>query len=315
MATPTQVLGGSAGIDEPIGPFAVVIGNFDGVHQGHARLIDRAKEHAERYDCGVLIYTFHPHPAAVLSPMGGPELIETVGQRVERLAEHGVDAVLVEVFDEYYASQSPETFLRDILATKLQARAVIVGTAFRFGKGRSGDVELMKRLGEELGFVVDPVELLELDGEPVSSSRIREAVRDGDVQLAAKLLGRPFAVGGLVMRGDQRGTELGFPTANIGTHNELWPAVGVYAGYVIAEELGRREACINVGYSPTFQVKKLRIEAHILDFEPRPLYGMPVEVSFFRRLRDEKKFSDRAALKSQIEQDLAATRAILGNAR
>ncbi|MEM6274453.1 MAG: bifunctional riboflavin kinase/FAD synthetase [Myxococcota bacterium] len=305
-----QIFGGSAGIAEPIGPYAVVIGNFDGFHLGHQMLIEEVKRRAHSDALPTLAYTFHPHPASVLAAEGGPPLIEPLELRVERLAHAGFDATLIEPFSTAFASLSPEEFLSGIMSRTLQARHIVVGENFRYGHKAAGDVKRMRERGPELGFDAVGLPMVAINGAPVSSTRIRRALRDGDVALATALLGRPFAVTGLVMRGDQRGTEIGFPTANVATYNELLPCEGVYAARIGAEFRGH-PAVVNIGFAPTFSRSQLKIEAHLLDFEARPLYGKTMEVQFVERIRRERRFDSAESLVEQIAEDVERTRRVL----
>lgn len=306
-----QILAGSARIHSPLGPYAVVIGNFDGVHLGHQALIAEVRERAEADGLPMLAYTFHPHPATVLSPKGGPALIEPLELRVERLAGAGFDATLIEPFSEEFARITADEFLEDILAGKLQARHVVVGENFRYGNRAVGDIELMRRRGPELGFEAVGLPMVAVDGAPASSSRIRHALREGDVELAQKLLGRAFAVTGVVMRGDRRGTEMGFPTANVATHSEMLPLTGVYAARVSGEVGMGYPAVVNIGYAPTFDRGDLTLEVHLIDFPARPLYGKVLEIEFLHRIRGEQKFDGVEALVSQIGRDVASAKSLL----
>ena len=268
---------------------AVAIGSFDGVHLGHRRVLDAARDDGRRLG----VVTFDPHPRAVLG--GGVELLSTPARRLELLAEAGVDDVLVLRFDESLAALSAEEFAHDVL----QAAGVDVVTAgetFRFGHGRTGDLALLERLG----FEVRPVPI----AESISSSRIRTLLHEGDVRAAAHLLGRPAEVEGTVIRGDARGRALGFPTANLDVPADLLvPPDGVYAGAA----LGRR-AAISIGTNPHFGGRERRVEAHLLDFDD-DLYGERLVVELWEGLRPQATFATEAELVETIAADVARTRA------
>lgn len=307
-----QVFGGSQNVATGSGPYAVGIGIFDGVHRGHRALLQKVIDLGARDDLKTLAYTFDPHPAHVLSPKTAPSLIEPVEARLERLEGLGFAAALVEPFSRDLAEVAAETFVHHVLVAKLQARHVVVGADFAFGRDRVGTVEFLQSIGSRVGFEVHPVPLVSYAGAPVSSTRIRKLVSAGEVRSAAELLGRPFSLSGVVLRGHQRGTGLGFPTANIEPHNELMPMPGVYAARVLGPGEKPLAAVVNVGFSPTFGVGRLRVETHILDFPARPLYGMTIGVDFVDRLRDEQRFGGVDALADQIRLDIAAARRVFG---
>jgi riboflavin kinase/FMN adenylyltransferase len=289
----------------------VAIGNFDGVHVGHQALAARAVQEARRAGGAALALTFDPHPARILAPERAPRTLLTLEQRAELLGGLGVDLVAVLPFDAAVAAMTPVEFARAILQQRLQAAAVVVGRHFRFGRGRAGDVSLLERLAPELGFHVAPVEPVILDGEPVSSSRIRKAIADGDVAAAKRLLGREPFLDGRVVRGEGRGRELGVPTANLEALNELLPAPGVYAGRVVLPgESQGRPAVVNIGSRPTFGGGALTLEAHILSFAG-DLYDRSLRLHLAARLRDERRFASKQALVEQIRDDVAQARAIL----
>lgn len=306
-----QVLAGSNSIPAGSGPYAVGIGIFDGVHRGHRTLLGKVLELAKQDGVQSLAYTFHPHPAHLLAPKNAPLLIEPIEMRLERVAGMGFSAALIEPFTRELADMPAETFVHHVLLAKLQARHVVVGADFAFGKDRTGNVSFLEDMGARLGFGVHPVPLLAYAGSPVSSTRIRRLVAAGEVRSANDLLGRPFSLSGVVLRGHQRGAKLGFGTANIEPHNELMPLPGVYAARV-SGPVENAPAVVNVGYSPTFNVGKLRVEAHILDFESRPLYGLTIDVDFIDRLRDERRFNGVEELVDQVKLDIAAARRIFG---
>lgn len=305
-----QILGGSQSIPPGSGPYALGIGIFDGVHLGHQVLLRRVLTLAHAEGLPSLAYTFNPHPARVLNPTHAPQLIEPVEKRLERIGTLGFEAALVEPFNRELAAMPAEQFVSDILVARLRARHVVVGKDFTFGHERRGNVELLRQLGGAAGFEVHAIPLLRFEGRVVTSSEIRKAVAAGDMRTAAQLLGRPFALEGMVRRGDQRGTKLGFPTANVETHNELVPMTGVYACRV-GGPFEARPAVVNLGYSPTFGGSKLKIEAHVLDFPHQPLYGLVLSIDFIEKLRDEQRFDDVEALKAQIARDVARGREVL----
>jgi riboflavin kinase/FMN adenylyltransferase len=261
-----------------------------------------------------VVLTFDPHPSRVLSPERAPASLMTVGQKAEALFALGVDVVAVLPFTAEIAALSPEAFARQVLREAVGARLVVVGTNFRFGKDRGGDLAELRRLGQALGFEVEGVDPVLHEGVPISSTRVREALARGAVEAVLPLLGRPFFVDGRVVRGDGRGRTLGIPTANLQVENETIPRSGVYAGWVrLGGETGARAAAVNVGRRPTFGGALSTVEAHLLDFDG-DLYGRALRLSFVARIRDEQAFAEVAALVAQIKRDLEATRALLERA-
>ncbi|HET9298638.1 MAG TPA: bifunctional riboflavin kinase/FAD synthetase [Candidatus Polarisedimenticolaceae bacterium] len=284
-------------------PAALALGNFDGVHLGHQAVLQHVQAAARAREARAVLVTFDPHPAEVLAPERRPRLLQTKRQKLAALEEAGVDAVLVLPFDLAMAALSAEEFL-ERLGTALIPRSIHVGTGFRFGRERQGDVALMRAVGARRGFTVDEVPPVEVDGARVSSSRIREAVLGGRVELARGLLGRPYALEGRVVRGEGRGATLAFPTANLAVENELPPLRGVYVSETVALAL-RWPSVTNVGVRPTFDGSRLTVESHLIDYEG-DLYGERVEARFLARLRDERRFPDPSALADQIARDRAA---------
>lgn len=305
-----QIFTGSGGIVDSVGPYAVAIGNFDGIHVGHQALLEEVLRRGRKDQLPTLAYTFHPHPATVLSKADGPLLIEPLELRIERLADKGFDATLIEPFDVEFATVTAEDFVGDILHQKLRAKHVVVGEDFSFGHRAQGNTKMLTEMGEALGFETASIPFVTREGEPVSSTRVRKAVQNGDVTLASCLLGRSFSVTGLVMRGHQRGSDIGFPTANVATYHELLPREGVYAARVGGEFEGAA-AVVNIGYAPTFDRLDLRLEVHILDFESRPLYGRMMEIHFIERMRDEQHFPSQESLATQIAKDIQRARELL----
>jgi riboflavin kinase/FMN adenylyltransferase len=288
----------------------VALGNFDGVHLGHQAVLRRAVEEGRRREVRVVAATFDPHPRAVLVPGSEPRLLTTLELRREALLGYGADEVWVIRFDEELSRKGPEDFVRDVLVGEIGAGAVVVGENFRFGHRAAGDVGDLGRLMEAFGGEAYAVPVRsELGEAPISSTRIRALVGGGEVVEAAKLLGRPYVLRGEVVVGDRRGRSIGFPTANVLPDPALVvPARGVYAGFVRVGK-GRHAACTNIGVAPTFARGESRVEAHLLDFEG-DFYGRVVDVSFVRRIRQEKRFSGVKELKEQIARDVAEARRI-----
>jgi riboflavin kinase/FMN adenylyltransferase len=305
-----QVYGASSSVPVGSGPYAIGLGIFDGVHRGHRALLGRVLELAARDNVQALAYTFHPHPSKLLAPASAPRLIEPIETRLDRFAALGFAAALVEPFTAELAAMSAEAFIADVLVGRLRARHVVVGEDFTFGTKRSGNVEMLRDAGKRFGFEVHPMGLVRYAGLPVTSTRIRHLIDEGDVLSAGHLLARPFSLTGVVLRGHQRGTAMGYPTANIEPHNELVPINGVYVARVSGAGLESAPAVVNIGTSPTFNVNRWRVEAHILDFPPRPLYAATITVDFIERLRDELRFNGTDELVAAIDRDVADARAV-----
>jgi riboflavin kinase/FMN adenylyltransferase len=288
----------------------VALGNFDGVHLGHQAVLQRAVEEGRRRGVRVVAATFDPHPRTVLVPGSEPRLLTTLELRREALMRYGADEVRVIRFNEELSRRSPEEFVRDVLIGEIGAGAVVVGENFRFGYRAAGDVGDLGRLRGGFGGEAYAVPVRsELGETPISSTRIRALVGGGEVVEAARLLGRHYVLRGEVVVGDRRGRSIGFPTANVLPDRALVvPARGVYAGFVRVGK-GRHAACTNIGVAPTFARGKSRVEAHLLDFGG-DLYGRVVDVSFVRRIRQEKRFSGVEELKEQIARDVEAARRI-----
>jgi riboflavin kinase/FMN adenylyltransferase len=288
----------------------VALGNFDGVHLGHRAVVRRAVEEGRRRGAKVVAATFDPHPRVVLAPGSEPRLLTTLEMRREELLGYGVDEVWAIRFDETLSKKSPEDFVRDVLVGEIGASAVVVGENFRFGHRAAGDFRELERLMRGFGGEAYAVRVRSEDGEaPISSTRIRRLVGEGEVAEAAKLLGRPYVLRGEVVMGDKRGRTIGFPTANVLADPALVvPARGVYAGFV---RVGKDTyaACTNIGVAPTFERRESRVEAYLLGFEG-DLYGREVDVSFLQRIREEKRFSGVEELKTQISRDVEAARRI-----
>jgi riboflavin kinase / FMN adenylyltransferase len=292
---------------------AVTVGNFDGVHRGHQALVAQAVADARASGGTAVVLTFDPHPSRVLAPERAPATIMTLEQKAERLLGLGVDRVAVLPFTPSLAAQPAPDFARRVLHDALQAATVVVGAGFRFGRGRAGDVALLRRLGRSLGFGVHGMRPVFHQGAPISSSRVREALARGDVEGAAEMMGRPFFVDGTVVQGLGRGRTLGIPTANIAPVNEILPGNGVYACWIRMGGADQpiRPAVANVGRRPTFGGAELTVEAHVLDVD-EDFYGQPARLAFHARLRPEQTFPGAEALVAQIRQDIVRGRASLG---
>ncbi len=291
-------------------PSVVTIGNFDGVHRGHQVLLRRAVALAERNGARSVAVTFDPHPAVLLRADAAPPRLQTLEDRVATLAAAGLDTVLVLPFTRELASSTPAAFVAEVLAGSLAAVRVVVGTNFRFGAKAAGDVVTLLELGEQHGFAPEAVTLLEMDGRRISSSAIREHLQDGDLAWATVALGRPYQLGGIVVRGDGRGRGIGFPTANLALDPDLVvPATGVYAGHALLDG-SWVPAVTNVGLRPTFDGTTRTVEVHLLDVD-RDLYGQQLAFRFLHRLRSEQRFDGVEALVAQIGADVARARGLL----
>ena len=300
-------------VPSDLGPTAVVIGNFDGVHLGHRHVVNRAKETAAERSLTVVAVTFEPHPMAVLRPEHAPTTLTSLEVRAELLADAGAEALLALPFDRGVASWTPEEFVQRVLVDGLHAAAVVVGANFRFGYRAAGDVATLRESGERHGFTAEGIPL---DGGPQvwSSTYVRMSLAAGDVAGAAEALGRPYAVRGVVVRGDQRGRELGFPTANVPTGAmTAVPPDGVYAGRLRRLDTGETyPAAISVGTNPTFDgVRDRRVESYVLDRTDLDLYGVEVEISFVERLRGMVAFSSVDELVVQMTADVDRARELL----
>lgn len=283
-------------------PSAITIGNFDGVHLGHQRILQNVIERARRADLMSAVLTFYPHPARVLRPEAAPSLIETLEQRLKAIGETGIDAALVLRFDPDLANLSPEDFVQRFLVDATRAQVVLIGGNFRFGHRQAGDATLLTQLGKRWGFEVEIVPPVVAHGVIVSSTAIRNAVRDGNVEEARRLLGKPFALAGEIRTGTGQGRKLVVPTLNLASEQELLPKNGVYATEAVVE--GKRYgAATNVGVRPTFDGTRTTVESHLFDFSENLTSGK-LEVRFWKRLRDERKFSGPEELREQVLRDI-----------
>ena len=286
------------------------IGNFDGVHLGHRRILETVVARAREINQPSFAITFEPHPMAVLRPDHAPRRIQTLRQKEEVIADIGIDALLVIPFTRDFSLTEPEEFVRSLLRDRLGASELYLGAHFAFGRGKRGDLALLSRLGAECGFAVSSVDEVFWGGEPVSSTRIRRALERGAVTDAAAMLGRSYQLDGLVARGDRLGHQIGVPTINLEPENELAPAEGVYVTEIEIRSFGRRFGSVtNIGRRPTlYEDYTTTIETYVLDFSS-DVYGEKVRLFFLERLREERKFPSIMDLKEQIQRDIGETRA------
>ncbi|WP_421119605.1 bifunctional riboflavin kinase/FAD synthetase [Aquihabitans daechungensis] len=315
-----QVIHGVGPCPTPLQPSAVTIGAYDGVHLGHRAVIDQVKALAAAQDLETVVVTFDRHPAMVVRPESAPKLLCDLDQKLELLAEAGVDATYVVHFDEERAKETAEEFVHEVLVGCLTARAVVVGEDFHFGHKRGGNVALLQEMGAALGFTVEGLELVGTAGTPaggdavVSSTAIRSLLAQGDVPGAAAMLGRPHEVRGVVEHGDKRGRELGFPTANLQIPEEIQlPADGIYAGWFERADGSIHATAMSLGHRPTFYERPRGaplLECNLIDFAG-DLYGEAVRVRFVERLRGEIKFDGIDPLIAQMGADVEQTRSLL----
>jgi riboflavin kinase/FMN adenylyltransferase len=285
----------------------LAIGVFDGVHLGHQQIIRQTIADARQHDAIALVITFDRHPNAIVAPARVPPLIYSLPQKLRAIESLGADTLLLIHFDAAFSQQTGEQFIRGLAKELGQIQSLCVGADFVFGHKRGGNVALLKTLGAELKFTVHGMAAVSLDGQTVSSTRIRETIQTGNIDAASQMLGRPYSLAGKIIRGDQLGHQLGFPTANLDTIGLVLPPNGVYTTH--AQTLPRlastHRAVVNIGYRPTLKDpnSQLRVEAHLLDFQGE-LYGQELEVTFVEKLRDEKKFPSLDDLRAQIARDI-----------
>jgi len=290
---------------------AVAIGNFDGVHRGHARIIERLLAKATELGGPAVVLTFDPHPVRILRPEHAPRPLTWTDRKAELLGELGIHAVIAYPTDLAFLRLGPREFFDRIVRDALGARALVEGPNFFFGRDRAGDIRLLRELCDEAGVALEVVEPLTIDGQIVSSSRVRALVADGRMEDVSRLLTRPYRICGRVVRGAGRGVKLGYPTANLGDVATLLPGEGIYAGRALADGAWWPGA-ISLGPNPTFHEAGLKVEVYLLDYRGL-LYDRWIEVDFLTRLRDIKKFASVAELVSQMACDVAATRAVAGS--
>jgi riboflavin kinase / FMN adenylyltransferase len=297
-------------IRKPLTSPVLTIGNFDGVHKGHLALFDKVKDRAKAIGGQSVVMTFEPHPLKVMRQADGPQLITHTGQKLELIEKAGIDIIVCVSFDRGFAAIPARDFVNNILVKKIGIKEIVVGYDYTFGHNREGDINLLREMGNDLGFVVQLVGPVQIDHTLVSSTSIRRLVQEGRVTEAKLLLGRDFEVQGTVVKGQNRGGRLlGFPTANLHPHGELLPKGGVYAVKLLIDDV-LYNGVTNVGYNPTFGDTGLTVETHVLDYSG-DLLGKTIKVHFVRRLRDEKTFKSLEELSDQIARDIAQAKEIL----
>jgi len=289
----------------------LTIGNFDGVHLGHQCIFQQVRDKAREIEGESVIYTFDPHPEEVLAPERKVLLLTPLEEKLRLIEELGIDVVICANFSREFAHQSPENFIKRVLFDQIKIRHLYVGHDFTFGKNRQGNIALLRELGRKLGFNLEVVEAVRVEGKVVSSTLIREFIQKGDLREAAKFLGRNHVLIGQVIPGHGRGgKKLGFPTANLKLEGTVIPQPGIYAVWAIHG--GQRyPAVANLGWNPTFHDQKFSVEVHILNFD-RQIYGESLRVEFVERLRDEVSFRGPEELVVQIKKDIERAKKILG---
>ncbi len=288
----------------------VTIGNFDGVHLGHTPILKKLIVEARRAKRCAVVITFDPHPKKVLHPDIRPfYLLTSLEEKIKLLEGIGIDALILIPFDLNFSKMTAESFVRDVLWDKLHIRKIFVGHDYSFGKSKTGNKVFLIEFGKKLGFDVEIIDAVKFGDGTISSTRVRHLILAGDVKSAARLLGRPYNVSGIVVQGKRRGSILGIPTANIGPEKELIPAQGVYAVICYLAE-GSYKGVLNIGFNPTFSDTDLSVEVFLLDFEG-DIYGKRVDILFIERIRDEIKFGNPELLVKQIRKDIDDARGIL----
>jgi riboflavin kinase/FMN adenylyltransferase len=287
----------------------ITLGNFDGLHLGHQELIKMVIKRARETGALSMVVTFRPHPLKILAPEKCPPLISIYEEKIKLMEKLGIDVLVKIPFTLDFSSMPPEDFVKTILCGMLGAKEIFVGSNYRFGRGREGTVESLKKLGEKLGFTVREVEQISMEGEAISSTKIRQLLKEGEVEQASRLLGRPYAITGIVVKGDGRGRELGFPTANIVPKHAIIPSDGVYAVRLFVRDK-LYDGVANIGLRPTFNKKDLTIEVHVFNFN-EDIYSEEISLYFVSKIRDEKKFKSAEELIVQINSDINKAREIL----
>ncbi len=310
-----QIINGVRNLSQPFSKSVLTVGNFDGLHLGHRALFERVRERSQELALPSVVMTFDPHPMKVLHPARGLQRIFDFDDQRRGLEELGFDYLVVEPFSREFSQLAPDRYLLEWIFRPFSPETLVVGYDFTFGANREGSIDFLKTRSSELGFSVEVIPPVRIGEVLVSSTRIRQALHDGDVTLARKLLGRPFYLTGVVEKGFGRGRTIGIPTANLRTNAETIPARGVYCGWVTVLSHPRKKfmSLVNVGLNPTFTEnhgQALSIEAHILDYD-QDIYGEMIQIEFVERIREEKKFAGVSELVGQIQADIIEGRRLL----
>ena len=296
-----------------IKPSAAVIGNFDGVHRGHLEVLKNAKEFSSKSNLPLSVLTFDPHPREFFSKEKTNFLLQTVLDKAEALSKNNIDYLINLKFDDLLSELSPEQFVEKVLSESLSLKHIFVGKDFKFGKDRAGDINSLKSFGLKYRIGLSSIKLKNQDGTSISSTKIRNNLKKGKIKEANELLGRPYMISGLVIEGDKRGRQIGFPTANISLGNLIRPAFGVYAVLIEGIENKVLRGIANIGRRPTVNDRGVLLEVNIFDFN-EDIYGKKIFISLIDFIRDEKKFDGIENLKKQIVMDVKLSKSILGNA-
>jgi len=304
-----RIISGTDIYDKNLDAAIITVGNFDGVHRGHAEIFSHLKKRSSACYIPSVVVTFEPHPLKILSPGSAPAMITTFNQKVALIENSGIDYLVVVPFTKKFSRLSASDFVLTVLCAPLGMRHIIIGHDYAFGRGREGNFSTLERLGALNGFTIEDLPPIGEEGYVFSSSLAREAISSGDMAATSRILGRCYQISGKVIHGRKIGSSLGFPTANIYTVNELLPADGVYAVKVEVDGQYLNGVC-NIGCNPTFDSNVRTVEVYLLDFS-RQIYEQSIEMHFVQRLRSECRFSDAAALKDQISLDVVTARLIL----
>ena len=297
----------------PLSPRALTVGNFDGVHRGHQAMLRRLVDTADRLQLPAAVMTFEPHPKEAIAPEAAPARLTSLREKIEAFAALGIQEVIVCRFSRRLASLSAEAFVQQVLVEKLGARHLLIGDDFRFGRQRAGDWALIERLSAPLGYSCEAMHSVAHQGERVSSTAVRQALAQGDLAHAERLLGRPYSISGMVVHGNKIGRTLGFPTANIQLQHNRPPLLGIYAVRVKGLADSPLPGAASLGFRPTIDDEhRATFEVHLLDFD-QDIYGRHVHVDFVAKLRDEARYPNLEALKAQIALDVDNTRAVLAH--
>ena len=285
-------------------PCALTIGNFDGVHRGHQAMLARLKAAALERGLPAAVMTFEPHPREVFTPELAPARLTSLREKIELFKQHGIERLALVRFSKRFAQLSPQEFIQQVLLTGIQARWILIGDDFKFGSKRAGDLALLRQAGTQFGFEVESLSSVLVDNERVSSTAVRVALAQGDMEQATRFLGRPYSISGRVVHGDKLGHELGYPTANVQMKHNKPPLAGIFAVELAGLDGSRLPGVASLGVRPTVKTNgAATLEVHVFDFHER-IYGAHVRVDFLHKLRDEEKFPDLPTLIAQIERDV-----------